>query len=239
VLVIDDEPDAAEALTLALRMRGLSVRVAFDAESALEDIAARRPRVIVSDLSMPGMSGLDLLQHVRRDELECGLARVRAIAISGRGSPTDRRRVRRAGFDAFMPKPVDVRLLFQWIQNALVESADPGGASLSVMVLGPNGGVAELLRGAGHEVCVAEGLDRAVEIGTRTRLNAMVVDLDAVGDDTSRLVRQLRDDRLSLFVIGLTSAPVEASDEETFDFVLEKPLRFEELALALHRANPA
>jgi CheY-like chemotaxis protein len=187
---------------------------------------------------MPGMSGLEFLQRVRLDELEQDLARIHAIAISGRGSPTDRRRVRRVGFDEYMPKPVNVRMLFQWIEKALVKPADPSGASLSVMVLGPGGDVVELLRDAGHEVCVAEGVEKAVEIGARTRLNAMVVDLDAVGDDTTRLVRHLRDDRLSLFVIGLKSTPAEALDEDTYDFVLEKPLRFEELELALHRASP-
>lgn len=115
VLVVEDEPDTAEALALALRLRGLDVRIALDVVSALAAIASRRPRVVISDLGMPELSGFDLIRRVRAEELANGLPRVHAIAISGLGGQADRRRVRRAGFDAFLRKPLSVESIVRTI----------------------------------------------------------------------------------------------------------------------------
>ena len=115
VLVVDDDAATAEALALALAMRGHSARIAKDVESARREIALRRPRLVISDLMMPGVTGIEFVQGIRSEERESGLARIGALAISGRGNPSDRREILEAGFDAFLPKPVNIASLFQWV----------------------------------------------------------------------------------------------------------------------------
>ena len=119
VLVVDDEIGTAEALALALGVRGLEVHTAYDADSAMERILERRPQVLLSDLVLPGASGFDLMRRVRAQEEEGLVSRVHAIAISGRGNPADRSNVRRAGFDDFLSKPLSVQTVFRKIEEAL------------------------------------------------------------------------------------------------------------------------
>jgi len=239
VLVVDDERDTAEALALALRVRGLRVRVAFDAESALESIAAQRPRVLVSDLAMPGLSGLDLLHRIRDEEHASRLARVHALAISGRGSPSDKWRVRRAGFDAYMAKPVSALAVFRWVSEAMVRGPAETPSPLTVMVLGGEDELLLRLRGEGHEVFKVRDLSEAARAGTQRRPGVLLIDLDEIDGEVVDLVHKLRENRLSLFVVGLTGDPRKAREGEVFDSVLEKPLRVEQLRRSLRQAQEA
>ena len=65
ILLVDDEPDICNALRRSLRVPGYSVLVAHDGAQALETMRAQHVDAIISDYNMPGMDGLDLLQHVR------------------------------------------------------------------------------------------------------------------------------------------------------------------------------
>ena len=66
VLVVDDEEDAREMLTLILAQAGFDVDDAADGFAALSKVSHYRPDVVVTDLRMPGMTGVDLLQRIRR-----------------------------------------------------------------------------------------------------------------------------------------------------------------------------
>ncbi len=66
VLVVDDDPDVLEYLSMFLQDHGYEVRVAADAGAALETLKAFSPDVILVDVLLPGRSGLDLLVHLRR-----------------------------------------------------------------------------------------------------------------------------------------------------------------------------
>ena len=84
VLVVDDEEDAREMLSLILSQAGFDVDDAADGFAALAKMSRYRPDVVVTDLRMPGMTGVDLLQRIRRIwTIEMALA-VRQNA--GRGS---------------------------------------------------------------------------------------------------------------------------------------------------------
>jgi PAS domain S-box-containing protein len=237
VLVVDDDPGTAEALALALRARGQDVRVAFDGESALAAIARRRPRVVVSDLMMPGVDGCEMLRRVREQEADGKTLRIRAIAITGRGSPSDRFSARRSGFDACLTKPVRVHELFQRIQEASTRSRSCDHANPSVLVLGGTGELSEHLREAGYAV-VSVGRPRDVARAAAESVpDVLLVDLDAIQDDVRPEVRGLRENHLSLFVIGMARPRNERADRELFDVVLEKPVRFEDLARVLRQAQ--
>ena len=112
VLLVDDDPDTVETFRLLLEMEGAVVTVAMSGEEALERIGKEPPSLILSDLGMPGMSGLAFIEAVRvRPELSA----VKAIALSGFGRPSDVEEATSAGFDAHLTKPVMLDALLSTI----------------------------------------------------------------------------------------------------------------------------
>ncbi|NML30296.1 hybrid sensor histidine kinase/response regulator [Paraburkholderia antibiotica] len=105
VLLVDDSVDAALALSLVLQADGYDVRVAHEADSALELAAQFEPQAVLLDLGLPGMDGFQLAQEMRRRP---NTANALLIAVTGYGQATDRQRSREAGFDHHLVKPVSV-----------------------------------------------------------------------------------------------------------------------------------
>ncbi|HYX63440.1 MAG TPA: response regulator, partial [Burkholderiales bacterium] len=103
VLVVDDNVDAASTLEAVLRTLGHEVDVAHDGASALRAARERPPQVVLLDISMPGMDGLEVARRLREQP---GLQAVRFAAVTGLGQEADRRRSREAGFDAHLVKPL-------------------------------------------------------------------------------------------------------------------------------------
>jgi CheY-like chemotaxis protein len=103
VLVVEDDADAAEALEALVSGEGFETRVARDGPSALEAAASFQPGVVLLDLGLPGMSGLEVARRLR----EAGSA-ARLVALTGYASPEDVARSREAGFERHLVKPVAV-----------------------------------------------------------------------------------------------------------------------------------
>ncbi len=111
ILVVDDDLDTLEALRLALESRGTHVRTADNVGAALAAWDAARPDVLVSDISMPGENGYDLIRAIRaRDGGDTP-----AVAITGLVSKEDRAAALAAGFDEHLSKPIDPELLVRAI----------------------------------------------------------------------------------------------------------------------------
>ncbi|UUX95968.1 response regulator [Aquabacterium sp. J223] len=108
VLVADDQPDAADSLALVLGLEGHTVRTASDGRLAQAVAAEWRPQVMVLDIGMPGATGEEVARWTRRQPWG---AAVRLVAVTGWGRPEDRERLRLAGFDEHLVKPVDVAAL--------------------------------------------------------------------------------------------------------------------------------
>jgi CheY-like chemotaxis protein len=104
VLIVDDEPDARELFESILCGAGAEVDVAESAAAALETVAARPPRVLVTDIEMPGRDGYELLEAARRALAGYPFA---AIALTAYAREADRRRSLAAGFDLHLAKPVE------------------------------------------------------------------------------------------------------------------------------------
>lgn len=102
VLVVDDNRDAAETLAAVLGQLGHQALVANDGHQALRMMAGFQPEVVFLDLGMPGMSGYEVAEAVRRDPR---YAHVRLVALTGWGGEADRERSARAGFDRHLTKP--------------------------------------------------------------------------------------------------------------------------------------
>ena len=108
ILVADDNADAADSLAMLLQAEGHVVLTASDGRRAIEVAEAFRPNVILMDVAMPNVDGLEAAREIRRHEWG---ADIRIIALTAWGQETERRRTREAGMDAHLVKPVDPRAL--------------------------------------------------------------------------------------------------------------------------------
>ena len=104
VLVVDDNVDAAQVMAAVLELSGHEVGVAFDGPSGLQAAIDQRPDVILLDIGLPGLSGIEVAEVVRRQPT---LERVVLVAMTGYGQESDRKRSREAGFDHHLTKPAD------------------------------------------------------------------------------------------------------------------------------------
>jgi CheY-like chemotaxis protein len=103
VLVVDDYQDGADSLTLMLRTLGADARAVYDGETALSSAVAFQPALVLLDLSLPGVSGLDVARALKGLS---GLASTRLVALSGWSDEATRHETEVAGFDEYVVKPV-------------------------------------------------------------------------------------------------------------------------------------
>lgn len=104
VLIVDDNVDLVEMLAIVVTQLGHDVRKALDGRSAIAAALSYRPDVVLLDLGLPVINGIEVARELRqRPET----ASARLIALTGWGQPEDRVRTREAGFDAHLTKPTD------------------------------------------------------------------------------------------------------------------------------------
>jgi signal transduction histidine kinase len=114
VLLVDDSSETLELLELLFSRQGYEVFGAGSADEAVRRARERRPGVIISDISMPGVDGYTLLAELRRMP---GLEAVPAIALTGHAMDEDRERALAAGFAVHVPKPVDPEELLRVVRR--------------------------------------------------------------------------------------------------------------------------
>jgi len=108
VLVVDDNHDAADSVGMLLRFLGAEVMVVHDGRSALHEMPGFSPCVVLLDLGMPGMNGLEVARRMRKDPR---MRQATLVALTGWGQPEDRGRTSAAGFDHHLVKPAEARTL--------------------------------------------------------------------------------------------------------------------------------
>jgi CheY-like chemotaxis protein len=108
VLVVEDNPDGAEALRLVLESYGHAVEVAHDGPAALEAAGRFRPEVVLLDIGLPGMDGLEVARRLRATPAD---PRPVLVAVTGYGSEEIRRQTALAGFHQHLAKPVEPEIL--------------------------------------------------------------------------------------------------------------------------------
>jgi signal transduction histidine kinase len=108
ILVVDDNADAAETLSMYLEALGHQISIAADGASALELAGRKVPRVLLLDIGLPDIDGYELARRLRAVPRTAGAT---LIALTGYGQPGDRERSRSAGFDYHLTKPVDANAL--------------------------------------------------------------------------------------------------------------------------------
>ena len=116
ILLVEDSVDTREALERIFQRRECQVRTASSGEEALELALREPPEIILSDIGLPGMSGLEFMTRLRAQP---HMRQVIAIALSGLGREQDTQAAIHAGFDAHLLKPVEIPVLDQTLVEAL------------------------------------------------------------------------------------------------------------------------
>ena len=109
ILVVDDNPDTAGGLARLLALEGHDTQVVHDGLAALDAIRLFGPDLVLMDIGMPGLDGLDVARRVREDERGGG-RRTRLVAMTGFG-PVEHRHSTGAGFDDHLVKPIELDTL--------------------------------------------------------------------------------------------------------------------------------
>jgi PAS domain S-box-containing protein len=121
ILVIEDHRDAAESLRMLLELMGHEVAVAYTGPDGVQEALRWQPEVVVSDIGLPGLNGLEVAAELRRH----GATRAaRLVALSGYGTEEDRSRSRQAGFDYHLCKPADPAELLSILEVGQSPSAN-------------------------------------------------------------------------------------------------------------------
>ena len=113
VLLVDDEREFVQTLSERLILRDMGSAVAFDGESALKLVHEEEPEVMILDLKMPGIDGIEVLRRVK--ETQPG---IEVIILTGHGSETDRETCMNLGAFAYLQKPVDIDVLSDTLKKA-------------------------------------------------------------------------------------------------------------------------
>lgn len=114
VLLVDDEAEFIGTLAERLELRGIVARVAHDGEAALKAVAESEPHVMVLDVMMPGLKGLDVLQRVKEEH-----PAVQVVLLTGQGKTRDGIDGMRFGAFAYLMKPLDLEELIRTLHEAV------------------------------------------------------------------------------------------------------------------------
>jgi two-component system KDP operon response regulator KdpE len=128
VLVVEDEPQIVRALVINLKARKYDVDAATDGTTALELAAARHPDVVVLDLGLPDMDGVEVIKGLR------GWTRVPVIVLSARHSSDEKVQALDAGADDYVTKPFGMDELLARLRAAVRRAEPTGGGEDDVIV---------------------------------------------------------------------------------------------------------
>jgi two-component system, OmpR family, alkaline phosphatase synthesis response regulator PhoP len=129
ILVIDDEPSIVNLVTAYLKPEGYEVHTALDGESGLKAARAFKPDLVILDLMLPGMDGLELLSRLRRE------SQVYVILLTAKTEETDKIVGLSVGADDYVTKPFSPRELTARVKAALrrIQTGAASGSEMSVL----------------------------------------------------------------------------------------------------------
>jgi CheY-like chemotaxis protein len=119
ILVVEDHTDSAELLRQLLESHGAEVLLAGDGIEALKNLERRIPDIVLTDIRMPRMDGLQLAHQIKRHAL---WARVPISAVTAYNTPADLRATLEAGFDGHLEKPINVDGLLNMVTRLVTRS---------------------------------------------------------------------------------------------------------------------
>lgn len=116
ILIVDDNPQNLKLARVLLRSEGYRVETAVDAEEALRVLQTFTPRLILMDLQLPGMDGLELTRRLKADPSR---RHILVVALTAYAMKGDEERARAAGCDDYVAKPIDTQGLVARVERLL------------------------------------------------------------------------------------------------------------------------
>jgi DNA-binding NtrC family response regulator len=229
ILLVDDEKEFVQSLSERLELRDLKAEVAHDGEQALAAVQEKEPDVMVLDLRMPGIDGMEVLRKVKQAH-----PKVRVIVLTGHGADKDEEMARNLGAYAYLKKPVDIDQLVgalhqEKIKVLLVDDEKEFVESLS-----------ERLRLRNLDAAVAHDGEQALKALQEGQPDVMVLDLRMPGIDGMEVLRRARESNPDVQIIVLTGHGTD-KDEQMAEKLgayayLRKPVDIEQLVGVLNKA---
>lgn len=122
ILYVEDHPLNAEILRRIIRkLWAIEIDIADTAEEGLRRLTKAPYDLIYMDIHLPGMSGLEAIQHIKKD---AALAHIPIIAVTADASPSTQAEIKEVGGDGYIPKPIDVEVLKDRTESLLSETAN-------------------------------------------------------------------------------------------------------------------
>jgi CheY-like chemotaxis protein len=118
VLIIEDEEDAAELFAEMMRVSGFRVLKTSSSAPAISMMVADKPDVVILDIMMPEISGLDILHQMRSDP---ELSSIPVVVVSAKSMPADIKNGMEAGASTYLTKPVGFLELKEAVERAIVD----------------------------------------------------------------------------------------------------------------------
>jgi two-component system cell cycle response regulator DivK len=126
VLIVEDTPVNLKLVRFLLTREGFDVRAAASAEEALDILKDFRPRIVLTDIQLPGMDGLELTRRLKSDP---STSHVVVLALTAYAMKSDEKRAFDSGCDGFITKPIDTRNFSKLIQQHLGQIDEAPGSS--------------------------------------------------------------------------------------------------------------
>lgn len=140
VLMVDDEEDFVQTLAERMKMRDLAPELALSGEQALQRVQDDVPDVMVLDLKMPGIDGMEVLRRVRQ-----AYPQVQVVILTGHGSDKDEAEARRLGAFAYLQKPVDMEKLVRTLREAYKKKMEDAMVAATFAEAGEFGTAREIM----------------------------------------------------------------------------------------------
>lgn len=231
ILVVDDEESLRITLAANLELEGFETLEAGSAEAALKVLSKHEVDLVLTDIQMPGLNGVELFRRIKKSQPELPVVMMTAFAMEDlvNAAMTE-------GVFTVLFKPFEVPHAIAVLRRA--------GRLPLVLVVGEDGQAAptaEVLRSSGLAVELAKGPEAAVAAVQSGKVDVVVVDVGAHPKDAQRMVERLRAEDAALAIVVATGQlrPEElqqAVRERVFSYVT-KPIRPPELLQAIARAR--
>jgi len=203
VLLVDDEKEFVDSLSERLKLRNLKADIAYDGEQALDAIKADMPDVMVLDLRMPGIDGIEVLRRAKRSHPE-----LQVVILSGHGSDKEEKEAKALGALAYLRKPIDIDQLVgalhrERLKVLLVDDEREFVDSLS-----------ERLELRNIDPDIAYSGEEALQTIQTGNHDLMVLDLRMPGIDGIEVLRRVRKKHPEMQVVILTGHGSDREERE-------------------------